>query len=38
MVWAVMAVSVLSVCVCVVVLLEVKGAGRHDWDNKRHGI
>lgn len=37
MVWAVIAVSVLSVCVCVVVL-EVKGAGRHDWDNKRHGI
>ena len=29
------------VCVCVwkcVVVVEVKGAGRHDWDNKRHGI
>ncbi len=50
MVWAVMAASALTmpllrvcvrVCACVrvcVVEVEVKGAGRHDWDNKRHGI
>lgn len=39
MVWAVMAARALCMPVCVCVVgVEVKGAGRHDWDNKRHGI